>query len=234
LERYDTGLNQAKAEVLRYLGRRGQEVPPELDKQVEECMELVRGEATPRHVKRGFDIARAKEGVTLSGAGILLRGKDIREHLSGCGKAVLMAATLGAGLDTLIRRWERADITRALILDACATQLIEECCDETEWQIREEVAADGCMATGRYSPGYGDFDLEIQPELIAVLDAQRRIGLTCTGSLILLPRKSITAVIGLGRGLIRRQDACERCDLRGRCEYRKDGNRDECTGLDKR
>jgi len=227
-------LNQAKAEVLRYLGRRGQAVPPELDKQVEECMELVRGEATPRHVKRGFDIAQATEGVTLSDAGILLRGKDIREHLSGCGQAVLMAATLGTGLDTLIRRWERADITRALILDACATQLIEEYCDEIERQIREEVTAVGFMVTGRYSPGYGDFDLEIQPELIAVLDAERRIGLTCTGSLILLPRKSVTAVIGLGRGLTRRQDACERCDLRSRCEYRKDGNRDECTGLDKR
>jgi len=144
-------LNQAKAEVLRYLGRRGQAVPPELDKQVEECMELVRGEATPRHIKRGFDIAQAKEGVILSGAGTLLRGKDIREHLSGCEQAVLMAATLGAGPDTLIRRWERADITRALILDACATQLIEEYCDEIERQIREEAAVDGFMATERYS-----------------------------------------------------------------------------------
>ena len=216
------------------MGRRGQAVPPELDKQVEECMELVRGEATPRHIKRGFDIAQAKEGVILSGAGTLLRGKDIREHLSGCEQAVLMAATLGAGPDTLIRRWERADITRALILDACATQLIEEYCDEIERQIREEVTAVGFMVTGRYSPGYGDFDLEIQPELIAVLDAERKIGLTCTGSLILLPRKSVTAVIGLGRCLTERQDACERCDLRNRCEYRKDGNRDECTGLDKR
>jgi len=90
------------------------------------------------------------------------------------------------------------------------------------------------MATGRYSPGYDDFDLEIQPELIAVLDAQRKIGLTCTGSLILLPRKSVTAVIGFGRDLTKQPNACERCDLRGRCEYRKDGNRDKCTGLDKR
>lgn len=227
-------MEQAKAEILRYLGRRGQEVPPELDKQVTECMELMRGEASPRHVKRSFDIALTKESVTLSGTGILLRGNDIREHLSGCGQAVLMAATLGAGSDTLIRRWEHADITRALILDACATQLIEGYCDGIERQTREEIAASGRTVTGRYSPGYGDFDLEIQPELISALDAERKIGLTCTESLILLPRKSVTAVIGLGRGLTKRQDTCERCGLRDRCEYRKDGNRDECTGLNKR
>ena len=49
----------------------------------------------------------------------------------------------------------------------------------------------------RFSPGYGDFPLEYQRELLGVLDAAKRIGLTLTDSLLMAPSKSVTAVIGV-------------------------------------
>ncbi|MCL1940438.1 MAG: hypothetical protein FWG09_00740 [Synergistaceae bacterium] len=191
-------MEKTKAEVLRYLGRRGQEVPEELDGLIEGCIALMREAASFRQAHLSFPVSRAEDGLfLLTGAGIPLRGKDIASHLSGCTQAVLLAVTLGAGADALIRKWERADLTRSLVLDACATQLIEEFCDEIERQICAEAAASGLVSVPRFSPGYGDFPLDIQPRIIEALNAGRAIGLTCTEHHILLPRKSVTALIGL-------------------------------------
>jgi hypothetical protein len=160
------------------------------------------------------------DGLVLAGTGLVLPGLDIRRRLAGCRRVALLAATLGVGADTLIRRWEHTDIVRALVLDACANQLIEEVCDGAERAVEADANMRGA---GRFSPGYGDLPLTLQPGFLAVLDAGRRIGLTCTESLILLPRKSVTALIGLGGPAKPAAGRCEACAARGACDYARRG-----------
>lgn len=224
-------MDRAKREVLRYLGRRGQEVPPGIDALVDECMAEMRRIARPRQTWRRFALERTGAGLLVAGTALTLPGQSIAQHMEGCGEAALMAVTLGARADAEIRRWERADLTRSIVLDACAAQLVEEVCDGAEADIRADAAASGLRTTGRFSPGYGDLLLDIQPALLAVLDAGRRCGLTCTDSLILLPRKSVTALMGIGRAPARAKRGCASCPLRESCPYRKDGEPDGCPEL---
>lgn len=219
-----------RAEALRYLGYRGQAIEPQLDALIDDCMEECLQIARPRSVWRRFEVSfpEGEADVTLPAAGFALPGRDIRAHLSGCGACYLLAATLGVEIDAAIRRYEAGDLTRSLILDACATCLIESVCDEAETAIRSQAAKAGKGLTSRYSPGYGDLTIEIQPRFTALLDTPRRIGLYCSGSYILMPRKSVTAVLGLRdepagrteerRGCGRR---CVDCRLKD-CLYRKE------------
>ena len=242
-----------KTQVLRYLGHRGQDIPSQLDALIEKCICLIHDtiQPSPHHIYRTYDLIFLTErdpegdpeGISVKNTQLLLTGTAIRHHLSRCHQIVLLAVTLGVAIDNLIRRWEAIDMTQALILDACATQLIEQCCDETEAQIRQDVQSDGLLTTSRFSPGYGDLPLDIQPTLLAALDAEKKIGLTCTQNLILLPRKSVTALIGLkenplakaslgsvdvmdGIGLQNPTNSakcpsptCENCSLKTRCVY---------------
>jgi len=225
-------MKNAKAEVLRYLGYQGQELTPGLDLMIEDCMQVMRQAVSPFQTRKTFNIRFQTDGIHLENTGITLSGKDIRLHLAGCGQAVLLAATLGAAADSLIRHWEAADITRSLVFDACATQYIEQCCDELEEQVKQEASERGLAITSRFSPGYGDLPLDTQPKLLAVLDAGRRIGLTCTERFILIPRKSVTALIGLGKDLQKRPGGCESCPLNKKCSFMK-GKRDcEYKGID--
>ena len=210
-------MEKIKTDVMRYLGRRGQEVPDDLNCMAEECITLMRKTASFRQAHSSFSVRRDNGGLSL--AGVRLKGKDIARYLSGCGGAVLLAATLGAEADALILRWKRADLTRSFVLDACATQLIEEYCDEIQRQICAEAADTGLVATGRFSPGYGDLPLDIQPGILEALNADRRIGLTCTEHFILLPRKSVTALIGLGEKPAPRSRGCGDCALRDSCNF---------------
>ncbi|MCL1792100.1 MAG: methionine synthase [Peptococcaceae bacterium] len=239
--------NLPKDQVLRYLGRRGQEITPQLDAIIEECMDLM-GTVQPRHTDRLYSLETGRPEINPSpgearpsGAhpgearpsedlpGVLfvpntqvtLPGKSIHRHLSGCSHVVLMAVTLGIAADTLIRHHEHTDMTRALVLDACATQHIESACDILEQRICREARDKGLRTTPRFSPGYGDLPLEIQPQLLTALDAERRIGLTCTPNMILLPRKSVTAIIGLGENPDPgpKYCKCEACGLAETCSY---------------
>ena len=148
----------------------------------------------------------------------------MQRHLAGCTQAVLLAVTLGAGVDAQIRRAGVGDVAAQAATDALASALAEQVCDEAEARLRAEAQSQGLYLTGRYSPGYGDWPIAVQPRLTAVLDTPRRIGLYVTDTFLMLPRKSVTVVLGAGRAPVSGQRAgCAHCALRDKCEYRKRG-----------
>ena len=68
--------------------------------------------------------------------------------------------------------------------------------DIAEDEIRRELA-EGETLVPRYSPGFGDFPLSAQREILSVLDAARAIGVSLTDTLLMVPSKSVSAVIGV-------------------------------------
>lgn len=212
-------------EVLRYLGAGGKDPGPLLPL-AEDCARELLAAAKPRWTWRAFGCALDSEGARLD-CGFLLPGRDIAGHLAGCREAVLMAATLSPGVDALLRRSQLSDLSRSLVLESCATAAIEEVCDRGETVIRQRYP--GRALTSRYSPGYGDLPVTVQGAFLDLLDAPRRLGLCATGSSILTPRKSVTAVIGVREEGAEdpgpRRRSCDSCAMKDRCTYRKQGER---------
>ncbi len=156
--------------------------------------------------------------------GDLWQGSDIQRHLAGCTEAMLLAVTLGPGADAQIRRAGVGDVAAGAASDALASVLAEQAAEAAEARLRALAAAEGMYLTGRYSPGYGDWPIGVQPRIAALLDTPRRIGLCVTGTCLMLPRKSITAALGLSRTPVTgRRAGCAHCALRDKCEYRKRG-----------
>lgn len=108
-------------------------------------------------------------------------------------------------------------------MDACATTAIENLCDEIQIEIMNSALKDNLHITNRYSPGYGDFSIENQGDILNVLEAYKKIGLSVTESSIMLPRKSVTALIGLSDiSNSLSKDKCNNCK-NVNCTFRKDG-----------
>lgn len=208
-------------EVLRYMGCPPEKADGFLRAQVEACARELLGTVRPRWSWRTVEITLEEGGVRLAG-GLLLPGEDLKAHLTGCGRAVVFCATLGAEADALIRRAERLDMGRALTLDCCASAAVEEVCDQIEGELQGEFP--GCSFPFRYSPGYGNLPLEVQGPLLDLLDAPRRVGLCATQTHLLTPRKSVTAILGVAEGDIEQtKRSCLGCPAQGSCQYRKAG-----------
>lgn len=216
-----------RAEVLRYLGWKGSEIPAALEETLRRCMDELCAAARPAWLYRRFSVSRTEAGLLLSPSSLLLTGKDIASHLAGCGEVFLLCATIGLGPERLIRSRMVTDPEEGVILDACATQAIEQTADLAEDEIAALCRAEGHGLTWRFSPGYGDLPLAAQGDIIRVCDAPRRLGLTLTDSLLMTPGKSVTALLGVtplpAAQDGRRQDKCSRCPNQGRCAFRRRG-----------
>ena len=150
-------------------------------------------------------------------------GKDIRRHLSSCEQCILLAATLGPQADTLIRRAQVTDMTKALFLDAAASAAIEEVCDGVQTQLARKLCR---SLTSRFSCGYGDFPLSFQNEFLSLLNPPADVGITVSSGGMLIPIKSVTAVIGIlpeGTVLTETLKPCSFCSLYETCILRRKG-----------
>lgn len=213
-----------RAEAFRYMGLRG-EFPENIVTLADECESRLIAAATPKFYWIYADIADiSEETVTLAGHKLVLRGKDISEHLNGCFGTALLCATLGDGVDKLLRTVQTEDMAKALTADALASAAVEQVCDIAEKEIGERFADK--FTTWRFSPGYGDFPLECQGDFLTAVNAMRTVGVCVTDGGLLTPTKSVTAVIGISEEPIpKKRRGCGTCTIREKCNFRKNGER---------
>lgn len=184
----------SKAEAARYMGIRT--VPDEKTAELLDRYEkIVRNCLMPAYVWRESQLTFSTEGIYLSGMSVPLTGKSIEKLLSGCDRAVVLAATASAAADSLIRQVSVSDMAGAVVVDALCSAAIEQVCDRAEVEIFGDMPREN--RTYRFSPGYGDLPIELQKDFLDYLNAQRRIGLSCTDSYMLTPTKSVTAIVGI-------------------------------------
>lgn len=209
-----------RGEMLRYLGYSGQTLDSALTAQLDRCEAAVLAAARPLAVVRFFDLDEAGQ---LKNADFPLSGGDIRRHLTGCFQVAVMAVTLGTGVETLLLRTGVQNMADSLVMDAAASCTVENVCDNLEADLRSRVQAEGHYLTGRFSPGYGDLPLSAQAALLRAVNA-RSIGLGLTGTNLLVPRKSVTALLGVSKTPVSKKlSGCTICALRESCRFRKQG-----------
>ena len=143
-----------KNEALRYMGHRGEDIDEQLDKLITKCEKEVLRCVKPRFVYKVCDISREEKGILVKDTNLFLTGNSIKKHLDGCDKAVLMAVTISADADRLIRIAQIRDMAEAVVIDSLCSVAVEQACDRAELIIKEENP--GYYQTFRFGLGYGD------------------------------------------------------------------------------
>lgn len=210
-------------EALRYMGYNENIDIENIKPILTSCEDELLNAANIRYCYKLFDIEHHTDSIIVTGTNLNLTGKSITNHLEGCNKAVLMACTLSDKVDKLISRYNITDMTSALITDSMASAMIEQVCNEVEVIIKNQLKIENM--TWRFSPGYGDLPIDIQKNFIQVINANKQIGLTVTENNILIPRKSVTAVIGISDSpLPQKKRGCLICNMNKTCQFRKRGS----------
>jgi len=125
-----------------------------------------------------------------------LSGNKIISYLNNCEKIAVMAVTIGQVLEQAVTaHFDAGRYSYALLLDAAGTTAVEMAADQISNAIREQGIKQGYQVLNRFSPGYGDWNITAQPDILELAHGHE-INMTVTESCMLLPRKSITAVMG--------------------------------------
>ena len=178
-----TGLD--RREIGRYLGYQGADLPPDVAEYADGCCEELERTAVPRVTVRRLSLA------------LLTRdSRDLTHHLRHCEEGFLYAVTLGAETDRLLRRWAAQSMARAAVGQAVCAAWLDQLCADYCRDIQKSLGPDAYL-TPSFSPGYGDWALSAQRQVLDLLEAHKRIGLALTSAGMLVPEKSITAVVGI-------------------------------------
>lgn len=177
-----------KSEAIRYCGGKNN---TELSAILEECIKT----ALPLFT---YKICYTEAEISISGNTVSFpffetNSKDLAKNLEGCKKAIVFCATIGIGIDRLIKKYSDISPVKALVFQGIGTERIEALCDE----FCKDIVKDYGLAKPRFSPGYGDFKLEFQHEIFKILQCGKNIGVTLNESLLMSPTKSVTAIIGV-------------------------------------
>lgn len=109
-------------------------------------------------------------------------------------RIALLAVTLGHGVDRLLRTYARRGVSDAFFADAAASAMAEAAANAADARLRRLYP--DVRFGRRFSPGYGRLPLSVQPALLSLLGAGQRLGIRLTESSLMLPTKSITAILG--------------------------------------
>jgi hypothetical protein len=158
------------------------------------------------------------ERIKLEG-GAELRGKLLVQHLAPASEAILILCTVGAELDTLISETMNTDPVFALALDGLGSAGVEAlanaACHRFEVQAKESHKTTSIPL----SPGMIDWPVEEgQAQIFGLLPAAD-IGVSLTPSWVMIPRKSLSMVLGIGEQMISDKTTCDYCSMRETCRY---------------
>ena len=215
--------------MLRYLGYGGQQIEPELSRRIELVVERLELDIEPRGVRRVFAVdatgvdEQSEPCIRLVGTNVELRGRDIYRHLK---------------MPALPRSWHVPSAWTPSVACAprepnipwrapCSTPRAPLTWKPplSKWTSRPRRTPPfmGSPATGALVPATATARSSAQRSIVNTLNATRLIGLTVTPTSLLMPTKSVTAVIGLFDGEVhdaQSRPTCNICRMRENCRFR--------------
>lgn len=220
-----------RADALRYVGHAGQVLDAALEERFEQLARQCEVCSDISYVWRIEEVDEYRRfgelapQVVLAGSGLVLEGVDVARHLSGSKLVGVSAVTLGMGCERELKKLAATNTLDHLLFDCCASSLAEVGAQAVQDILASQARELGLCVHARFSPGYGDLPLDVQPAFLSALDATRTIGLTAISGNFLMPSKSVTAVVGLfdEDTADAAADPCGICAARAYCCYRERG-----------
>lgn len=210
-------LNLDICEIKRYLEYDCSTLDDMTKQILDECLSEIDDLVLPKFTYQIFDVSYTKDMVKLNEHPLELSSIELVKHLQGSPRIILLVATLGLQLDQVIKRLELTNLSKSFILNAVANEYIEVYLDNEINKLKDEYP----YQTSRYSIGYGDLELCNQKGLIDLLQANKTIGVQILETHLLVPSKSVSAIIGItNEQCVSKLSKCPLCYENGRCSMK--------------
>jgi hypothetical protein len=157
--------------------------------------------------------------VVLEG-GATFSGPLVARALAGAPEVAVAVCSIGPVLDERVSAlFAAGDPVRAMALDGAGTAAVKQLATMVGIRICDAVSARGWSVGMRASPGQEGWPIQQQRVLFGLVPGEK-IGVQLTSSCLMLPRKSVSFVIGLGPDLRADSVPCDFCSKRERCQWR--------------
>lgn len=160
-----------------------------------------------------------ENGTMILDGKVFLLNKMVTLALIKSTRVALFVGTCGDEVELLSKRLMKdGHSLEGLIVDLIGSEIAEDVADFVHKKLEEDMAKDGHKVTNRYSPGYCNWPVSDQQQLFHLLQ-DNTCGVQLTGSSLMLPIKSVSGIIGIGKDVENQGYYCAICDA-DQCLYR--------------
>jgi len=149
-------------------------------------------------------------------------GATLSSYIKGAKYVYLFLITIGSSIeDEASRLMKKKESLPGYLLDRAGSFAVESLADGLEIYLRKDHKLKDESISMRFSPGYCDWPLEEQTKLDKLLDFSG-IGVRLTEGCMMVPRKSISGLMGIGQAKLfsKTKSQCEICNMKV-CAYRR-------------
>ena len=213
--------NIDKKAVCQYLGYKDGTPPTSilslLDSQIAMAYKLIK--PAYNYALKAIEDIKGRE-VFLEGP-LVFTSQTLSYVLSECECVAVFLSTIGRDLEEECSKlMEKGEMLQATTLDAIGTEAVEKTADKLQDDIAELAKKMGCQATLRYSPGYCDWDVTQQKVIFQAIDSTA-LGVKLTANCMMVPLKSISGIIGIGKFDKTKPPPCFECNRKVSCPYKR-------------
>lgn len=144
--------------------------------------------------------------------GAVFHSQIIGRLLERAEEVAVFALTIGSELEDEAARLAREGfILQATMLETIGSLYTEQLADWVEARIGDLARAWRRTASRRFSPGHCDWDVSQQKTVFRILK-EDCAGIHLTDSCLMIPRKSMSGIIGIGDSGITNYNPCRTCE----------------------
>ena len=173
----------------------------------------------PKALTREIAVLARRHDRILLKDGLSLSSPVVMRHLGGALRVVGSICTIGQELEESVTNLLESDPQLALALDGLGNAAVEMLAQQVCADIGKKLQDRGLKVSTPLSPGSLEWPVEIgQPQIFSLLEPAR-VGIKLTTGGMMIPKKSISFVLGIGYEMAQ-SDMCEICSLKETCRYR--------------
>ena len=192
---------------------------PALVKIAEEARQKSFSLIHPKVIYRIYDAEGVQHERLLLQDGLNIESKLVTQHLATADKVIFILATIGDELEEQVSKIWDDNMVYALALDGAGSAAVEALANAACQYFEQLATEDGLQASIPLSPGMVDWSVaEGQPQIFGLLGDEGK-AVNLTSSCIMVPKKSLTMVMGIGAELKSAGRTCDYCNMRLTCRY---------------
>ena len=198
---------------------------PRLIAIAEKAMDLVINLIEPAVLIKEFKVTDFRHnGLELDG-GNKISGPVVAGHLVGASYLSVVVCTVGPRIDAYALEVMEDDIVLGLAIDGVGSAAVESLANAVCRDIELKAASEGNQTTIPLSPGMIGWGIEEGQSLIFDLINKDEIDVSLTSHKVMIPRKSLSMILGIGPNISSGERICDYCTMRETCRY-KDQNKE--------
>jgi hypothetical protein len=169
-----------------------------------------------------------KERILVRKDVVLTPSRIITSALRESQQFALFTATTGTNYDSWLKQIEKEkDIVKTYIANTIGSVIVESTVSLLMQKLESAANNEGLSVSNRYSPGYCDWMLMEQKQLLSLFP-QNTTGIQLTDSCLMLPIKSVSGIVGIGANVKKRSYGCDICKMTNCIKNKKKQTSRDC------